>query len=403
MIGFSRTLRSLKADGMRATTVTLGLALGFLAIWGLWLALARVALYEVSETARLEVERVYPVSATVGGRVVATELLLSREVREGEVLVEVEAEREILETNAQRAQMQALEHQLQAMDREIEAEEQALHQTRQAARAAVSEARQKVAAVEAAARHLEDQGRRMAQLEQRGLVAQSEFVKARAEAEARRADVRGAVLAVDRQRAEQVAAERTREARIAALRRSRAELAGEHERLVSMVARHEREADRRRIRAPMSGRLGEVIALQVGAVVREGERLASIVPEGRVRLAAEFPPTAVGRIRPGQSARLRLDGFPWLRYGRVPATVTRVASEPRDQRVRVELALAELPDLPVAVQHGLSGTVEIEVERVAPAVLVARAVGYVLAGAEERPDRRTRAATVAGSGAPRTP
>jgi hypothetical protein len=84
MLGFSRTLRSLRADGMRTTQVVLGIALAFLAIWDLWLALARVALYEVSETARLEVERIYPVSTPIGGRVVAATLLLSRELALGD-------------------------------------------------------------------------------------------------------------------------------------------------------------------------------------------------------------------------------------------------------------------------------------------------------------------------------
>jgi membrane fusion protein (multidrug efflux system) len=216
-------------------------------------------------------------------------------------------------------------------------------------------------------------------------VAQSEVVKTRSDADARRAEARAAVLAIDRTRAENLAAERARDARLASLRRERANLDGDRLILVSTVARFEQEAERRRIRAPISGRLGEVTLLQVGAVVREGDRLASVIPGGRVHVAAEFAPTAVGRIRPGQAARLRLDGFPWLQYGRVPATVTRVASEPRDQRVRVEFALGALPDLPVAVQHGLPGTVEVEVERVAPAVLVMRAVGYALAVGDAKP------------------
>jgi hypothetical protein len=39
----------------------------------------------------------------------------------------------------------------------------------------------------------------------------------------------------------------------------------------------------------------------------------------------------------------------------------------------------------VAVQHGLPGTVEVEVERVPPAVLVMRAVGYALALGDTKP------------------
>ena len=153
----------------------------------------------------------------------------------------------------------------------------------------------------------------------------------------------------------------------------------------SVVARREREAERRSIRAPVAGRLGDVTPLQVGAVIREGDRLASIIPDGRVRVVAEFPPTALGRTRPGQPARLRLDGFPWLQYGRLSATVTRIASEPRERRVRVELALERAANLPNFLQHGLPVTVEVEVERVTPVVLLLRAAGYVLAVADPRP------------------
>ena len=78
---------------------------------------------------------------------------------------------------------------------------------------------------------------------------------------------------------------------------------------------------------------------------------------------------------PGQPAQVRLEGFPWTQYGSVAATVTSMAHEVRDGRVRVELALA--PDLtfPIPLQHGMPGTVEVEVERVAPATLALRSVG----------------------------
>ena len=80
-------------------------------------------------------------------------------------------------------------------------------------------------------------------------------------------------------------------------------------------------------------------------------------------------------MQPGQPARLRLDGFPWAQYGSLAATVTSVATEARDGVIRVELQLP--PETPTAIplQHGLPGTVEVEVERISPATLVLRAVG----------------------------
>jgi membrane fusion protein (multidrug efflux system) len=149
------------------------------------------------------------------------------------------------------------------------------------------------------------------------------------------------------------------------------------------IKRLESDVDRRLIRAPISGRLGEVANLRVGSVVREGEKLAAVVPAGKLRIVANFePPDALGRIHPGQYARLRLEGFPWTQFGSVPATVTGVASEVRDGRIRVELAVNPNSTPRIHLQHGLPGTVEVQVERISPASLVLRTAGRLLA----RPD-----------------
>jgi membrane fusion protein (multidrug efflux system) len=83
-------------------------------------------------------------------------------------------------------------------------------------------------------------------------------------------------------------------------------------------------------------------------------------------------------VREGQAARLRLEGFSWLQYGSLEARVTKVGSEARDGRVRVELAVVSIR-FQAPLQHGLPGTLEVEVERVAPAILALRAAGGVWA------------------------
>jgi multidrug resistance efflux pump len=87
-----------------------------------------------------------------------------------------------------------------------------------------------------------------------------------------------------------------------------------------------------------------------------------------VHVIAEFPPTALGRIRTGQPGRFR------SRVGGVPIRVTSVADEVHDGYVRVELAVDQtITSIPL--QQGLSGTVEIQVENVSPATLLLRAAG----------------------------
>ena len=95
---------------------------------------------------------------------------------------------------------------------------------------------------------------------------------------------------------------------------------------------------------------------------------------------AEFTPSAaLGRLRPGQSGTLRLQGFPWAQYGTISAKVTHVADEVRDGKIRVELALDPHSHSPIPFQHGLPGSVEVEVERVSPAALILRTAGGMLA------------------------
>src|SRR5204862_4061883 len=96
------------------------------------------------------------------------------------------------------------------------------------------------------------------------------------------------------------------------------------------------------------------------------------------------PQAALGRIAPGQQAKMRLDGFPWTEYGAVPAVVTRVASEVRDGMVRVELAIDGSQPTRIPLQHGLPGSIEVTVERIAPAALVLRTAGRMLSAPRGR-------------------
>jgi uncharacterized membrane protein (UPF0127 family) len=116
-----------------------------------------------------------------------------------------------------------------------------------------------------------------------------------------------------------------------------------------------------------------------GTVVREGDRLGAVVPPGMLKIMADFlPPAALGRIQPGQPARLRLEGFPWAQYGAVSATVASVANEVRNGQVRVELTVHPDAAPLIPLQHGLPGTIEIAVDHVSPATLVLRTAGLLV-------------------------
>jgi len=373
-------MRALDADGLSPALLGVVLVAGLAGVWSAWLVAARVPVYQLSEAARLEVERIHPVASPVSGRVVSTSLAVGRDVQQGDVLLEIDANRERLETDEQRTLLTSLAGEIAGVGREASAIQGALDETRRASRAALAEAEQRISGAEAASRAAQDKFTRTMQLEKLGLVSAAEAEVVRSDAQGRRAELQALRAGVDRLRAEQIAAEREQRGRLASLERERVGLEGQRAAMSSSVERHETEAERRRIRASVSGKIAEATAIQIGAVVREGDRLASIIPQGEVRAVAEFSAPSLGRVKPGQPARLRLEGFPWTQYGYVDATVTSVASETRDQRVRVELAIRPSATSRIPLQHGMPGAVEIEVERVAPLALLARSLGQTLSG-----------------------
>src|SRR5262245_38929245 len=366
--------------------------MGLLGTWGAWFIGARVALYAVSDTARLEMSQAaHPVGAPVGGRVVATYLVLGREVQGGDVLVELDATAQHLQRAEAQVRMRALTPQLEALQTAIAADEQALHAAQKTARVALDEARARHREAEVAARTAEEEATLFARLQARDLSSQLEQLRAKAEVQKRRAAVDTLRLAVSRLDSDHRTQESDRHARLEGLRRDVTRLAGDMATATATVERLAHEIEGRRVRAPMTGRLGEVAELRIGSVVREGDRLAAVVPRGDLQVVADFlPPTALGRLRHGQPARLRLEGFPWTQYGSLAASVSRVASEVRNGRVRVELRVDPDDASPIPLQHGLPGTVEVEVERVTPATLMLRAAGTLLARpvAEGQGERR---------------
>jgi multidrug resistance efflux pump len=326
------------------------------------------------------------VQAPVAGRVMQAHLALGREVQAGELLIELDAGAEEQRLQEEQERLAALKPQLEALRRQLSNEEQRLVQERQVGQSAVEEARARGAETDATARFASENLRSMAQLSQ-DVVAPLEVKRAKADEEASQAGARALAFTLQRIEASQRARESELLARIAELRRTEAQLAGSIATSAAAVRAFEQELHQRRIRAPIAGRLGEVATLRPGAVVREGDRVATVVPSGRLRLVAGFPPAvAVGRLQSGQKASLRLDGFPWGQFGAVGARVESVATEVRDGLIRVELSLEPAPSS-IPLQHGMTGTVEVEVEKASPATLVLRSLGQRISQPAVAPSR----------------
>lgn len=398
---FSRTTRALGADTGRRALWAWALALVLGGAWLAWFALARITVWEVSRQARVEVQQAaHPVVALQGGALLRSQLELGRSVKAGQVLVELDdrAARAQLDEAVQRHA--ALPARQAALRDEIDALQAALANDRQAAeathQAAVARAGELAAQLDFAREH----ERRLAAEAAAGGVAEIDVLRARSEAQ-RLAAARATGSAEQRR---QAAEAQTRDAqarsRVQALRGQLAALDGEAAALAAGVTRLRAELDRLQLRAPVDGTLADVQGASTGSWVTEGQRLATVVPAGQLRVVADFAAaSALGRVQPGQLARLQLDGFPWAQHGSLPLRVAHVAREVRDgrdgrgadagsadarePRLRVELLLeAAAPGGTVPLQHGLSGRVDVALEDVSPALLLLRTLGRRLQGAD---------------------
>jgi membrane fusion protein (multidrug efflux system) len=383
-------MRRLEADGSRRTFVLLGIISLLIVVWSTWLLKARVSVYASTGIARLEVSREnHPVDAPVVGRVSAAHLIAGQRVEAGDLLLELDANPERLERSEAMAKLAPSAQQLRSLEDELNAEQRAIAVERRSAEAANTEALAKAQEISTGADLAVEEARRQSDLQQRGLVSELDALRGRKQAEERQSQARAAESAAQRVMRDLAAKEQDRLGRVARLKNEIAEIEGGRSEAVAASERLDYQIQQRQVRAPIAGTLAEVASLKVGGMVQAGDRVCTIVPDGVLKVVALFRPSiALGRVRNGQSARVRLEGFPWTQYGSAEATVTNVSGEVRDGQVRVDLALDTLSDSSIPFQHGLPAEVQVEIERISPASLVLRSVGRQLRVSASSPDLR---------------
>jgi multidrug resistance efflux pump len=369
---FSRTLRALALD-RSASPFWLVVATSLVVIgWLIWFFAARITLYEVTPSARLEVNRAaHPIATFISGRVVSTSLVLGQSVVAGQILVELDAKAEQRKLEQEQQRLSDLCPEIQALHQQIGEEEQILVTDAEAGLRALEIARVRRAEAESATGFAAEEVRRLTKV---GGSSELELLHAKAEEEKRRFEQVAATLEIARLESDTLSRGAENRARYEKLRRDAGDLEGQINSTVSLLKVLETDIDQHKLRAPVDGRVGDVVTLPIGAVLHEGEQLGVVVPESELKVVADFSPAALGRVREGQAARLRLEGFSWLQYGSLEARVTKVGSEARNGRVRVELAVVS-PHFSAPLKHGLPGVLEVEVERVAPVLLALRAAG----------------------------
>jgi membrane fusion protein (multidrug efflux system) len=376
---FSRTLRSLDADRSRRGAWIAALAVLLLGLWTLWLVFARVPVFAASREARLVTERaVYALASPVAARVETVAVTLNQPVEAGAVLFQLDDRAARISRDEELARAAALERRIAGTRDVLAASERAHEEARAAAHAALDEARLERRTRELDQKLAEEELMRLERLRET-TVSEMQIAKARTEVEKQKVAVEIHDAAVIRREHEEKRLASDREAAIGSLRRELAQDEGQLAVARAAAERLEHEIERYCVRAPAAGVVGELATLAAGAFVSAGTPLGTVVAPGRVAVEALFTPAdAVGRVREGQRAELTLDGFSRLEFGSFPLSVERVASESRAGSIQVELALRASGAPTVALEHGLPGSVRVEIERVSPVALLLRSVGHAV-------------------------
>lgn len=379
---FVRSHEFLRGDGLHWPALRIVLCLVLLSSWVYWFCRAEIGVYETSDGAGIETtQEIYPVQVEAGGRVSSNFLALGRRVMAGEMLLEMDDSEQRLELNEMEARLGGIGPQMDHLRQEITNQSAALEH----GKAELSEAR-----LEAESRSREAQSRAALagqeaeqdrELYSQGIVSGVERDRAVSNAHQQVAVADAALASAAKAEKQEHRDLEERLANIQNLERQASAFEADRQTLAAQIERLKYILDRRRVYAPVTGTLAEVESIKSGTVVETGQKVATILPSGALKVVAQFMPAAVaGRIKPGQPARLLVDRFSWSQYGAVPLTVETVGADLQDGHIKVELLVNPGFSSRIPLQHGLRGTTEVLVERATPLVIALRVAGRYLEG-----------------------
>ncbi len=377
--GFTRTMRGLLAERLLSGWLGAGIGAAMLIAWGLWLSRAHLQVIETSDHARIEYESPpFYVDVPLAGRVILNRLTLHQRRKAGEVLLEIDSSVEAQRLAEGRAREQGLRQQLDSLAAELAARIGAEKAQVREARAGRAVAKLRAKEAEERAKRAAIEAERYARL--RGQAAELEVLRVQSLARERQTDYAARAKEAQQALREQQLRRGFGRLHVAQLLSEQTRLKGQLVVAQAGVATIAAEVERHRVRAPYDGYIAASRPVPAGSLLQPGERLATMLPDAPLRVVALFEPAAAqGRVRPGQPAWLRLHGFPFTQYGRLPLCVSRRADELHDGVLRIELQIVDGGrGFPVSLSHGLPGSADIAVETVTPVELLLRAIGRLL-------------------------
>ncbi len=87
----------------------------------------------------------------------------------------------------------------------------------------------------------------------------------------------------------------------------------------------------RTLSSPIDGTVQQLAVTTIGQVVTSGQSLLVVVPtDGSINIEAQVDNKDIGFLMPGQEAIIKVDAFPFTRYGTLDGTVTQVSRDAID-------------------------------------------------------------------------
>ncbi len=377
---FSRTLRAVRTDSASAYVIAIAGALATLCAATLWLFLGSADVYVSSTTATFAPESYpHPIAPQVSGMVTEVHATLGSRVEQGDVLVVLDSKVQEAQLAEEQAHHDGTVQLLVALHGQITAQQGARNAAQTALAASTAAGRARVDVAKITLEYSQRRAEIIGKLREKELVAGLDSLQGEGERSINRAQAKA-------QQSDAIAISRVgranlfdREAQIAGLQHDLASSQGELAASEARLGEIANEIERRRIRAPATGTIGDLSLLAPGATLQAGDRVGTIIPLEPVRLIARFNPIdAVGRVHQGQTVVVRVDQYPWTQYGTLVGTVAGVGTETRDERVRIDVDIVGT-NKRIPTVDGLTGTAEIRLDQMRPYQLLLRLAGQLTA------------------------
>lgn len=163
-----------------------------------------------------------------------------------------------------------------------------------------------------------------------GVISEVEYLRLRRQVNDLRGELSGIELSLPRIKStiEEIDQKR-REMELQFRNKARAELneaAGEQARLQETLTGMQDRIRRTEVRAPIKGRVKQLLINTIGGVVRPGDQLLNIVPwEDKLLVEAKVRPSDIGQLRVGQPAVVKVSAYDFAIYGGLPAKLVYIS------------------------------------------------------------------------------